>query len=270
MTAATERLHLVQSSMKYSEGGKAATADVRDLLVKAELKDAPDCVGFTESPPGGAVRRAITRLARRRGYHAWTPKGDFVFAVHPRNTVTETGYVHVLAPNTGMSEGNYGERGLAFVTFQTPAGNVVTCHGSHWLTAYVLDNHPGPETRREDRYAEQTRAMVKAVVAHGAGGHLSFWQGDTNLNEQKDHGQDPDGFHAMSTAAGLRSVYDELDRYPATHGPLKKGSTIDVLGSYDPDRRVSAVDVKVRPPRHSDHRAVDAWFDVLPVGHRHG
>jgi hypothetical protein len=257
--------------MEFSDTARAIAQDLKAVLVNPETHDAPDVVAFSEAHKASRVRPAVKRVGTKRGWQVYVPpKGDVVLAVHPRHRLLETGYVHVLDAQTGLPKGNFSNRGVAFVTFITPAGNVVTDHSIHWITAFRLDRRPGPESPREIKHMEQTDAVIEQVTAHGEGRRVSFWQGDTNVPEDRDKGADNVAIHARFREHGLTSVWDELSasqaipaNFPSTHG--RRGSTIDIIGSYDPDRRVTAVDARVRPIRHSDHQVVDAWYDVRPV-----
>jgi hypothetical protein len=56
----------------------------------------------------------------------------------------------------------------------------------------------------------------------------------------------------------LTSCWDELGRYPDTAGRL----TLDVVGSFDPDSRVSCLRARRWHKLASDHVAVSAWYQV--------
>jgi hypothetical protein len=265
-----ETLHIRTSSMQFSDPKRAIERDVPRAMPPTTDPDAPDVIVFSETPTKrGNVSPVVREVAEARGWQmAWFPGGDCPMAVHPRHTIESQGWDKVLDPyNPGPGEkGGHGRKGVGWVRFTTPEGNDVTVHGDHWVTGYRLDRTPGQEHRRERKHDAQTQALIARVIQHGKGTRLSFWAGDTNVDEERDQGWDPDAFHAQTTEAGLVSVFDELGEYPSTHG----NRTIDVIGSYDPDKRVSALRVKVgakgnTPERHSDHRIVDAWYRIKPM-----
>jgi hypothetical protein len=130
---------------------------------------------------------------------------------------------------------------------RTAGGNIVTDHAAHWIT-FGGGN-------RQDLRGEQSEAMADRVRLHGKGKRLSFWQGDTNEDEEKR----PQGAVQKPLTRGrLVSIYDALDKYPATHG----SRTIDVIGHFDADGRVTPEKVRVGKVRNSPHRVVDATYTI--------
>lgn len=254
-----ELLHLRHSSMQFSDDRDAQRADIR-RVIPIDADDAPDVIGFTELGDNSLAYMVSSR-AEAAGYLLYRHV-SVALAIHPRNEIRETGRVNVLPARKGP--GRYRARGIAEVTFRTPAGNVVTVHEAHWITGYRLG--PGGNPRREADHEQQTAAMVERVQLHGKGRRLAFWMGDTNVDEEKDDGRDPRAMHATMTRGGLLSIYDALDMYPPTHG---RDSTIDIIGHYAPDARVTPVRVDTgprgnTPKRHADHRVVDAWYSIRP------
>lgn len=266
-----EHIKIRQSSMQFSDSLADIRADVTAAIPPASDTSAPDVIGWSETTKTQEVYPLVAGRADKYDYSLYVPSGDCGFSIHPRNRVTEEGFIAVLDPNGDRDPGpNYSAKSIVWTAFLTPANNHVVVHITHWLTGFRLDTNPGPENERERLFTTQTDAMIRAVVEHGSASRVSFWQGDTNVGEDADTGFDHSAIHYRFARAGLTSVYDELhDRgklprnYPGTHGPITS-STIDVIGGYTLDKRVRAERVKVHPPRNSDHNMVDAVYSIAP------
>lgn len=256
----TEKLVLVQSSMQRTDSWRQVRRDVASLMELAVGLDW-DVIAVSEATRKNRVWRLLNRAVDRAGwwYQGGVP-GDVRFIVNPKHDIRESGYTKVLEARRGYRKGNYAERGIAEVMFRTPMGNKVHDHTMHWNTGYRLDRQAGHESRRERGIDGQTDDMADRVKLHGRGRRLSFWQGDTNMDEHHDRGWDKWAIHHQFRKAGLRSVFDELGEYPNTH----HRRTIDIIGSYNPDRRVSAQSVRVLPRdgRSVDHLIVVAEYSI--------
>lgn len=264
----TELLRLMQSSMQFSDPRPAIRQDVLQTFDDAERLDVA-AIGFSEANRGSNVWPAIQYEARKRGW--WFQgqvTGDARFALSPKCQRMRDGFTHVLDARSGFAKGNYSKRGIVELTFLTPGRNVVTVHTTHWLTGFKLDRRPGAEHNREKLHTRQTDAMIERVKRNGRGKRLSFWQGDTNVHEEADTGFDREAIHRRFLAAGLVSIYDELQRpgsdLPPTTTSGPRGRTIDVIGRYQRDVRVKAVsfDVLARRDRNSDHLPVVATYEL--------
>lgn len=238
------RLELWQASQRYTVRPAAAHADFASILAHA-----PDAVGFTEAT---SFHAELRRACRRHAFQLFLPPaGDTAIAVWGGHLVMDHHYVKV---NAASAHPRHTERGIQSVTFKpASAQEVVTVAEAHWLT------------RRADDGGQRV-AMTEAmgdVIAHAAQGHrLGFWLGDTNNPDRT--GMHAGRFSDVDKAlrkADLTSCWDELGRYPATH----EDSTLDVVGSYDPDRRVSCLRARVWPQLASDHRPISALYHVSPV-----
>lgn len=260
-----ERLVLVHSSMKYSLAWWKLRSDARDAFALAERNNAA-MIGFSEVQKNSRAHKQVKKAAREAGWSLQNNiRGDSRFAVSPNYKIRYAGSVGLLKANTGMPKGNYGRKNLAIVKVETPEGNIVTNHTTHWLTGYRLGRKGN--RRRERRYEYQTKVLIDRVKKNGKGDHLSFWQGDTNIDEVKDRGRDKRSLHHQLESNGLRSVNDSLKKYPNTHGRR----TIDIIGYYKKDARVSPKNLWVVPfkskrwgKRYSDHKMVVAVFHIAP------
>lgn len=239
-----ELVRLRQSSMQRTDS-KGQTRDDAAGALPTPRAGTPDAVGFTELK--GNALQAVQERCKEKDW-LLVRKGTVGVALSPRNTLLERNVVDVLSGFRSPSgKGSYAARQIVEVTFRTPGGLIVTVHEAHWIT-------DAPSDRREDKRRDQSERMAERVVLHSKGRRLSFWMGDTNEDEAKREGE----VQRPLTRAGLVSIYDDLDRYPNTHGR----KTIDVIGRCKEDRRVKAKNLRVGGKRHSDHRRVDAVYEV--------
>ena len=105
----------------------------------------------------------------------------------------------------------------------------------------------------------QADVVIRRVKAAGKGRGVAFWTADTNVDEDDPAGR---AFYAALRAGGLEPITDALDLEPK---PTRGRRTIDVVGGYDPDRRVTARGMRVWPRDHSDHRAVSGFYEIRPL-----
>lgn len=234
------RLELWQASMRFTVHPRQA----RDDTV-AVLRHAPDVVGFTEAT---SFHDQLRSACREHGYHLMVPhQDDTAIAVWGGHKMVDTDYVAVVPaghhpPHT--------PRGVASVTIRPSSQprEVVSACVAHWLTERV-------DTADQDQRVALTEAMAESVRHLAAGRRVAFWLGDTNNPDR------PSSFSSVDKAlrkGDLTSCWDELGRYPDTHGD----HTLDVVGSYDPDRRVTCLRARHWPRMSSDHRPVSAVYDV--------
>lgn len=250
------------SAMQYGDTGSQVTADLRGVFTPHPVYGMPASVAFSEVRL--AVRLAVRAACKQHGYRLFLPtEGGDCIAVAPFCLVTREHYEHVLDAQTGLPKGNYTARGVVSVDYVTPKGNVIGESYQHYLTAYQLDTKPGPENRREDRYAAQITAHIDALTAAGEGygpvavppdiasfinrakvqpgwgltfnqrertwyagrgGHIALGKADTNVDERDDTGFDPDAIQARFSAAGIQSVYDRVE------------GDKDLIGTHGPPR----------------------------------
>jgi endonuclease/exonuclease/phosphatase (EEP) superfamily protein YafD len=124
----------------------------------------------------------------------------------------------------------------------------VTVACGHWVTRRADTGHQ----------QQQLTDDLAQLIARKAQGHrLGFWMGDTN---NPDGPRDRSAVDASLRKGDLTSCWDELGQYPATEGT----ATLDVIGSYDPDRRVKCERARRWAGQHSDHRPVSAWYRISP------
>jgi hypothetical protein len=233
------QLQLGQASQRYSVPGDLALEDFLKLLGHGW-----DAVGFTEAT---RFHGELHEACRGRNYWLFLPpEGDTAIAVHRDHQVLDHGYVHV---NDASHRPLHSPRGVQVLTFMPDSSSeLVTFAEAHWLTERSDNGH--------QRLA-MTQAMASVMREAGRGSRLAFWAGDTNNPDRPSATSDVD----LALRRGeLTSCWDELGRYPDTHG----SHTLDLVGSFDPDRRVSCTGARVYARLHSDHRPLRVTYAVRP------
>lgn len=234
-------MHIQQASSAFTLSDVEAMYDFTVALARGA-----DVTGFTEVAQRHDVLRRACRLT---SHHLLLPaQGDTALAVRESHKVLQSGEMLSVPGVKGpAAQGGHGPRSIQWVAFQPFGyGEHVTSHVGHWVT------------RKADLGRQQTAMtddLAHAVRDHSHGSRIGFWQGDTN-NPDRPH--DLTSMDAALAKGDLTSCWDELGHYPETEGAL----TLDIIGSYDPDKRVSCTRARRWPPAHSDHRAVSAWYKV--------
>lgn len=235
-------LHLQLAASAFTLRDDQAAADFRSALGRRA-----DVVGFTEVHERADV---LGDECRRAGYDLMRAKdGDVALAVKRVHQVSDAGQVKSIPAAGGpASQGGHSARPVLWVTF-TPLGTreEVSVEIAHWPTKAA--DTGGQQVKLTDDMAE-------VVASHSRRSDLGFWMGDVN---NPDRPRDVTGVDRAMAKGDLTSCWDELGRWPDTHGH----STLDVVGSYDPDRRVHCLRARRWPSGHSDHRAVSAWYLIL-------
>lgn len=241
------RIHLMQASSAHSLSDPQARSDFM-----VNLGSRADVVSFTEVHERHDVLADCCDLM---GYQLILPdEGDVALAVLRTHTLIVSGSVaSVPAQGHGGGHPAHTARPVLWAGFR-PHGTreAVTVHGAHWVTRRADTGH---------QQLELTEDLARVVRSHAQGRRLGFWMGDTNSPDVR---ADRTPVDRALRKGQLTSCWDELDRWPPTY----RNATLDVIGSYDPDGRVSCDRARVLRPTHSDHRAVSAWYTVLPVGGR--
>lgn len=238
-------LQLGQSSgQAQAVGGPSDAVMFNDYL--ADLNRGDDVVGFTETHRRLGI---LNRACVEKGYQLHYPRGgDVAVAVKDEHRLVAAG----MEPGTPAGKGHTA-RPVLWVTLE-PAGTyeLVTVHVAHWLTRRAAIGR--------QRF-ELARTMAQTVASHAEGRRIGFWMGDTNTLDTPDD-QGPVS-HALADG-DLVSCWDELGRYPDTH-PGGPDAPIDVIGKYDPDRRVTCVSAGRWHQLHTDHVSVSAWYRIRDV-----
>lgn len=241
------RLQLEQASSAFTLSTSHAVLDFHESLSRGA-----DVVGWTEVAQRHDLLASVCRTS---GYQLLLPvEGDTALAVRNIHQVLQhSSIVSVPGAQGPAADGGHGPRGVQLVVFR-PFGTRehVAVAEAHWVT------------KAADSGRQQlalTTDLARIIRTHAAGVRVGFWMGDTNNPDRRMDFTDVD--RALRKGE-LTSCWDELGEWPSTHGG-PAGPTLDVVGSYDPDKRVSCARARVWPAGHSDHRPVSAWYTIRPV-----
>lgn len=229
--------------------------DAESILNYAAEHDV-DVVGGTEAGgrPGNNLRAALQWFAPRYGFRLFSqPQGDWLAVSRTFGHVDRASFDLVVPAKGG--KGGHSGRGIWSVTIKphnTRYGPAVHVGTSHWLTD--RSDPSGAQNELLDHEIGQWAADV------GSGSDLVFYMGDTNNDDQR-----VDVFGG----APLTTCWDELGRWPTTHPHAGgRGPTIDVVASFDRDRRVSCRTARALSDRDlklfGDHYSVTAVYAVMP------
>jgi endonuclease/exonuclease/phosphatase (EEP) superfamily protein YafD len=241
----TRNLHLHHASLQWKDEDQRTAEDMRRALsLRAPV------VSFTEVFPGN--QRWLNVVAEEKGYVPFMAGND-ALAVRKNVKVLDQGEILV---NPGVKgkppAGGHSQRHALWVQMDL-WGESVFYVTAHWVTGYKHFKE------RRDEHDAMSTAIVDLVQSNGKGKDLAFFAGDTNVPDSE--GVNP-GF-VLLDEGGLTTCWDELGVYPATHGQNNgPGKTIDVIGSYDRDGRVSCDKARAWPKVAADHNPISAWYKI--------
>lgn len=256
------RVRAAHVSMQHSDTATEMRADAVRLFRRERSRGAWWVTG-TEAG-GGSLRDALESAARRFDYRLHVRRDVWVAVAKERvaGGSWETGFEEAVDHTEGR--GKHGDIGVAWASFSDHMLGRISVGCSHFLTK---GRPVGPARMRVnlDHNREAAAVVGRWGVERGKGSALAFYAGDQNIVDTGRHAK-ADTFLGE---AEFTSAADELGRWENTgHG------AIDVLASFDRDRRVSAVETYVLDDRefflNTDHFLVEAAFDVkpLPLGSR--
>jgi hypothetical protein len=225
-------------SMQFGDTKEQKEEDAASIFERAYLRDYRWIVG-TEAGgrQGPATRAALREQCKLHGYRFLHKGGDMWMAVQ-KMTINGSWDAewHEVIP---AAPRHYAAKGVLRATFNTVWGQT-TLLGSHFL----LRNNP-----RNYQLANRIGILARR---YGKGRALVFYSGDQNMQDRK-----------FDTFLGqpLTSAADETGRhYNTGHG------SIDVIASYDRDRRVKCVKWRVfdddKFPLHTDHYLCEAMYEI--------
>ena len=253
MADKTRTFHIMHASMRFDRPPE----EFKDAI-RWQMQQDPDIISYTEiSRFHKELREVCQGTNYRPALASKGREGGFIVKVGDHCRVTDQDSVFALEGRPGpASQGGFADRYIFMVKIKW-YGEDIWYHSAHWTTGY----YKSPE---RDRWHEHmTSIMVNQVKKHGKGRTLSFFGGDQNVDEQSDN-QRRDARSQMDGVFrdnGLLTIWDEMGVFPPTHG-LEHGPTIDIIGSYNPDKRVKAKRWKVYPKHASDHRPISAWYEI--------
>jgi len=240
---AAKILPLHHASLQWSDPNKLTAA--RDMTVA--LKRKFPIVSFTEVFDGN--ERDLERVAKPLGYKLAQAAGNDAICVHEDFKVLDTDATLVNPAQKGKPPvGGHSVRHAAWVQVRWESERIFYVSG-HWVTGF------GKNPDRTESHNEMSEEIVSLVQEYGQGAKLAFFAGDVNARDTK--GIQP-GYKILDQG-NLTTCWDEEGVWPPTHG---HGGTIDVIGSYDLDARVSCVRAKSHKKVESDHRPISAWYEI--------
>lgn len=234
MTSKTKyaTVRIQHNSMQFSDNPKQHAHDAKAVFKRARETGALFVTGTEAGAKEGDedLHSLLIDAAKEYDYHINAQRfGDWA-AVDKRQVLKDSihhGYEGPFIPGThGLkaSQGAHSPRGITTIEAEPRVKGVgiVTMGCAHFLT------------HRSTLVSGSNQPLITGISrwAHGAGSgrKLVFFDADANLRDDR-----VDVFNG----APLTTCWDELGKYPATHGLNKqRGTTIDIVSSYDHDGRV--------------------------------
>lgn len=237
-------LDLAHYSLQFSDDFKQKQHDIRKMFAHGY-----DGITGTETGEPESIR--IMRVeAFNAGYFLAMYKSNFVAI--PKKLVKRGSRVKhaVTFVDNDLTKGRGHDLNVVGLTVDTPELGEWSLLASH----YATNGKPQPGSSGVNKKWNKELAQGIGDLAEqlGAGRALCFYGGDQNI---------PDNKYDTFFGEDLTSVWDELKKYENTgHG------NIDVIASYDKDRRVEATYIRALDDResfhHTDHFPVEAGFRV--------
>lgn len=236
-------IHLLHYSSQFTDVTNATEEDLRFVFDKGA-----DIITFTEMGNYGNQRasyKAMLRIARNNDYRPVVGPGDTQIAVKVGNGVwvKNSGTVPVHPARTGR----YARKYISWVHVRFH-GEDVFHHVAHWVTT------PTSTGIDMQRHIKMSKTVARQVAKHAKDDNISFFAGDMNMGPAKDKYP-----HQIFRSKHLQTCWRDAGHRPATR---TSGSTIDVIGRYKLDARVSFKRYKAWPFQNSDHRPFSVWYQI--------
>lgn len=246
MATSKRQLHIHYCSLNHFNSLASNISDVRKSLDRGA-----DIVAYDEVI---SIRSHLRGLAHEAGYRAVTfANGQEAFMIKEKHGVSKAGRIQV-TPRIYWSSKRY----ISWCCIDF-FGQRIWPHAAHWMIWVGETGHVKSNASRARLHTKITDAMIQKTQQHGGNPNLSFFMGDTNVDEGADnHINDHRLINYRFNKGGLRTIWDEFRVTPPTHG----SRTYDIIGKYDPLGRVDGVRYKVWPKQNSDHRPISAWYDI--------
>lgn len=230
MAAKTVDVVIHHNSMQFSDTNPQHEHDAEAVFDLAVDKDAWAVTG-TESglaPDNHDLHQYLTHYAQQADFYIFAHKWGEWVALNKR-------YLHHFEHNfmgpfiegthgVNPAHGSHAPRGITLVTARAVDDNLgqLTFGVAHFLTD------------RSESVSGSNMPLIRGVEqygrAYGQGSDVCFFNADANENDAK---QD------VFKGGPFTTIADELGKHPATHGVnKKKGNPIDIIASYNPDKRV--------------------------------
>lgn len=244
-------IDLLHVSMRYDCTDREKRADLDQIFSYMAENDVLACTG-TEAGKRSGLPQLMRPIATDYGLKTVTAKGgDSWIAVNKAfvpGRITSFWQKVLDSSSGGGRHTSRGVLGASFLFERFDRAEDITLLTAHYLTHGRPDGTP----KYQARLAEN-KALARAIAAQakmcGQGRRIVFYGGDQNIVDKRS-----DTF----LGGPLTSAQDELNTY------LRSGyGGVDVIASYNYDKRVRAVDVWMPGLRlNTDHRAIEALYDV--------
>lgn len=273
------RIRVSHISLKWDQSNKQHTHDIEKVFRRWNERRVAWGTGTEAGPGGGNTAKEIVRIAKKYGYRVWVPsvqgegaasRTDAWIAVR-EDLVTKdwkTGFDEVVPGSFELYRKNghredmtprWGPKGPIWVSFfSKKIGSNITVVAGHYLTdARSPDSKIIGGVDRWEMNKKIAHAIGELFFEKGEGRDLVFYGGDQNMADHKNDEAQGDTFFGRP----ITSVQDELKQWKDTgHGP------IDVIATYDRDKRVSAVKLLVLGDRniflHTDHKYLEGIIAI--------
>jgi hypothetical protein len=254
-------LRLQWSAGQFSDSPKHHEHDA-SAVFKYASHNGIDVVAGSEAQVSGRnnLLAALRAAAPGHGYRIVTRQRQDCWIAVSRNLgrLTHAAFDPVVEQvHKPARLGGHGPRGIfrASITPHDGRYGLIRVGVSHWLTKAA---DPGQHGN-----ALLDRSIGVWAKRAGGGNALAFYMGDTNHNDR-----------AVDVFAGapLTTCWDELGKWPTTEPsrPGGRGPTLDVIASYDRDKRVRCASAKALTDTDlqlfSDHYTIRATYAIEPRG----
>jgi hypothetical protein len=240
------KISFQHTSLQFSDTEAQMKADVEKIFSRGKQH-----LSGTESGADNPLMGLVKEAAEKHGYRLHLRKS--VWVAVKKNLIKDgsrvtTGFVPVIESFEGA--GRHSDRGIVWLTYTHKTLGRITIGCAHYLTNGRKPGDPNFVLNR--RLAE---AIGVWATEKGKGKAIVFYSGDQNIVDRTE-----DTFFGSP----LTTAWDEIGKWENTgHG------NIDVVASYDHDRRVKAVSITALDdsefPLHTDHFLVDAVYKVREI-----
>lgn len=243
----------MHSSLQFSDTTEHKRHDVKKILGRARMHRTTWVTGTEAGPRSKDTRAYLKEYGSQYDYRV-SIYADTWVAIDKRVIVPDSyraGAERVLSASAGS--GTHAERGIGWARFtHQELDRQITVGCAHYLKDGARKGQPN--------YSENLR-LTKAIGSWGhkagMGKSLVFIGADTNAL---------DNLTDVFMGSPFTTLSDELKKYPGT-GP--GGGAIDVIASYDLDKRVKGTEWRVLSDQtfylYSDHLTCEGAFRLRPI-----
>lgn len=243
----TKTIRLLQSSQQFNLGRQAVVDDAVTTFGRGA-----DFVGGTES--GNAPHEVVLpQIAKQFGYHFHNAPGGGWLAHKIEHEHKDSNFVLTTpALPVPPRQGGHGPRGVLWLTCHVKGIGRVTVAEAHWLTGATTN------MKRRKEHLEMTNVLSDIMKRHAKGDRLGFFMGDVNVEDEDNSRYANNWNEVVFQDKNLLTICDELKKWPPTHGD----KTLDIIGSWQNDKRSKAKEVVAHRKQKKDHKDVSGFYTV--------